>query len=1236
MKATEFLKGIWNKIFSDNEKSFKANGRYKDLAPEKSISNGHEYFKEIEWALNNPNINNMALAGPYGAGKSSIIESFFAQEKKYKPIIISMASFKGTGDKKKIPEDDGDDNQWSKIETEEIARGFLQQLFYKVDHSKIPQSRFRKLHRVSGIRIFSFILFAVAIVGAFFFIFDNQLIVSIFEKSVGWGAPYGINRVICGIISAMFSIILIALASCSVKWIWTHVGNAEINIADKAKISTEKGKEENIFNKYLDEIVYFFEATDYDVVILEDIDRFENTEIFVKLRELNRLLNSYESIDQHIVFVYALKDDFFETSTDRTKFFDFIVSVIPYINSTNSDNLLRRRIEEIKNSGMDVSIDDDYITRVAPFISDMRVLTSIFNDFVLYKNTLNKDKELKLSDEQMLSLMIYKNLHPQEFAAIESEQGVIKDSFKAKKQLISDKTDELQKELVKLKQRLEAVPEESLSSVEEYKLVLLFGLAKKNGTVSQIQTKDRSISTAEVMTEEFDLNLLCNTSLAVTIIQFNGKRRTENYGDISELGYDAKDIIARWEILKLKDQQAKEESEKRVEELRSEIYQLKALKIKDMISRYGVDFLSQDDNFAENNRLLVFFLRNGYIDENYVNYINYFHPDSITIDEQKFILSVRNYEGASDNEQEKDIIHKQRVIDRLISHEFRQVEILNYSLVQFLLSSNRNYDKQSELLSLLSSRTGEVKEFILRYLQKYDEGANTLIGKLSRENAYFWKDLMDDDAIPQDTRIHYFDLILNYADYNDVLQMNLDADDCIAHFIEATPAIFNKLKITPVNKICDLLSAIDFKIKDLDCMGVDQKICNLIYSESKYEINNEMLRQFVKLTDRTLLDLFTHAKHTVMLRIGNTNVLQNLSEHFDDYITNVVFLDENRNEEIDSIVDLCKKCTYWEDTVRVIDSQDAVFDDISPFIDMSDDNDQLVHFVNHIFESGKCILSWSNIKMYCQSFGISEYIFDLIQREIKDLVVLPDTLDDAFIMQLVSKKWDSEALGTFLKKYKLVDQKIDIATVPKENIKVMLDDNWLSYDVPVYTSICTVYPEYRMNYIMCDVEAFFASISEINLDSIPVDEIMSEAQIDEKKKISLINLIPESEMSYEMALVIRNTEMEISKPYVVAAWDLLEQKEKYQLLLNHIDVFENSELPALFNELEYMYRDLAKRNRHKVSLYASDYNISLVNKLEKRRYISSSGRESREKTVFDPVPRKVQEEYVYAWVRAST
>ena len=46
-----------------------------------------------------------------------------------------------------------------------------------------------------------------------------------------------------------------------------------------------------IFNRHLDEILYFFQATEYDVVIIEDLDRFGTSKVFLKLRELNFLLN---------------------------------------------------------------------------------------------------------------------------------------------------------------------------------------------------------------------------------------------------------------------------------------------------------------------------------------------------------------------------------------------------------------------------------------------------------------------------------------------------------------------------------------------------------------------------------------------------------------------------------------------------------------------------------------------------------------------------------------------------------------------------------------------------------------------------------------------------------------------------------------------------------------------------------------------------------------------------------
>ena len=75
----------------------------------------------------------------------------------------------------------------------------------------------------------------------------------------------------------------------------------------------------------------FFEETGYTIVLFEDIDRFKDTQIFAKLRELNLILNSAKQIGQKpIRFIYALRDNVF-TGTERVKFFDFILPIVPKV-----------------------------------------------------------------------------------------------------------------------------------------------------------------------------------------------------------------------------------------------------------------------------------------------------------------------------------------------------------------------------------------------------------------------------------------------------------------------------------------------------------------------------------------------------------------------------------------------------------------------------------------------------------------------------------------------------------------------------------------------------------------------------------------------------------------------------------------------------------------------------------------------------------------------------------------
>lgn len=1231
----DFIKKI-KQFFEKNRTS---NGeenslKYKDLAPDSNIANGNEYFEELKWALNNTKISNIALSGPYGAGKSSVIESFFAQNKEHKPLIISLAAFKGNKDCINEPGEGSNSGKEHFMESEEIAKGFLQQLFYRVDYKRIPQSRYRKLHRVKTSKIFWNLLAISLLILLSLCVINNDICSIIFYRMKNWGSAYNINSTVNFILSIILFMIIMGVISNAVKWTYTHIGNAEISIANKAKFTTDKANAETIFNKYLDEIVYFFEETDYDVVILEDIDRYENTEIFVKLRELNRLLNSYESIDRHIVFIYAMKDDFFKNSTERTKFFDFIVSVIPFINATNSDNLLRRRIDEIKKTGIEISIEDEFITKVAPFISDMRVLTSIFNDFVLYKNTLNVDKELNLSDEQMLSLMIYKNLNPQDFAAIESEQGIIKDSFKAKKKLIEQKTFEKEEKLNLLKGRIEGAIKDSVNSVEEFKILLLFNLSKRSGVVTNIQINGKVYKFAEIMSEDFDMNLLCGTPLVVSFFNATtNSNSTNNVDNIDDYSYDSMSVIERWESLKLLDREKKARAQEEIEELRDEIYQLKSLKIKDMISSFGTEFLSADDDFANKNKLLIFFLRNGYIDENYVNYINYFHPDSITVDEQRYILNIRNYGGIQDFEQ--NIVHKKRVVDRLVVHEFRQEEVLNFSLVEYLFSSEDDKDKQSELQILLASRSDNVKEFIQRYLQKFDENAKAFIEKISKSNLFLCEDLLSDETIPEDTKIHYFDMIISYSDLDSLLVMNEESSRSIAKFIEEQSDIFEKLELCPIERLLDLIHSLNIKIDSIKCRNVDNRIIELIYKESKYDLNTTMLLQYVEWRSPELLEMYTHSNYSTLRSINDQEVLSYIDDNIDTYIEKVFFSNENNCETESAIIEICEKYNFDDTAIRIVDSQTTIFKDIQILLDAVEDKGVVQTLIDHIIETKKFDVSWDNYYKYYICYGMTEFIFNRIQNDIEALIYSDEELDDELISELVQCNWIHEKFVQFIKKYKMKKFEVSISAIPKDSIISMIDENYIPFSVNIYDEINDEYKDCRLSYILNHYDEFFEIIEEIELEKIPLDELMESQKVRIEEKIMMIQFVPEDQITIKMAQVLRGTNITIEKKYIIAAWNCLEKNDKYQLLLNHIEVFDNSELPSLFKQLDYMYQDLAKRSsRHKVSLYCNEYNESLLKKLEKKRYVSSIGYEEKEKTEFTPIPKKIKERYVYGWVRA--
>lgn len=85
--------------------------------------------------------------------------------------------------------------------------------------------------------------------------------------------------------TGVMGMVIIAIMTVLFRWINTKWRSIEINIADKAVIKADEKDEALSLNKNMDEILYFFEETNYTLIVIEDLDRFDTPEVYTKLRD---------------------------------------------------------------------------------------------------------------------------------------------------------------------------------------------------------------------------------------------------------------------------------------------------------------------------------------------------------------------------------------------------------------------------------------------------------------------------------------------------------------------------------------------------------------------------------------------------------------------------------------------------------------------------------------------------------------------------------------------------------------------------------------------------------------------------------------------------------------------------------------------------------------------------------------------------------------------------------------
>ena len=686
------------------------------------------YNEALDFVFKEDDLLNIAISGPYASGKSSVIKTY--EEKHHgnlKGIHISLSYF-SPNLKSKIKNINPDD-EFTFNDELMLERKIINQLIHQIDPKQIPATDFKvKAEPNNWINIVW-----ASIIALFFCCFiyiDKTLLNKWLEE------PTQLTLILIGSLFTLITFVsykIIDLQHRKNLIRKLKIFQNEIDISSECDVS--------YFDKYLDEIIYILRKSKLDFIVFEDIDRYDDNLILNKLRELNYIYNQRQKNRKRkptkgktIKFIYLIKDEIFE-SKERTKFFDYILPIVPVMDNSNS---LGKMEELFKNENIYSDFSITFLDTLSLYLDDIRLIKNICNEYIIYKKKLPHQASW-FKKENLLAIIVYKNIFPEDYSLTRLGLGqgvvhrIIESLIKQRNSIYQNQMEQLDSEIQSQKDIIKKIYMNHLKNDDELEALYIklpFNIYN-NDYIFEDGTKISDLNTKELI-----FNLKKNKYKVKRSYYSNDYINYKEYFDDLEHDYEYKN---RREELKIIVDNKKLTLEEEIRKLEKQKLQLKSpnkiseiIKIKqannittDNIFKAHIDDQTEDKQYkSEYDKLasscyfplLRTLIIQGYIDENYNDYTSFYDEQGLP---QNDTLFLRNINERILNDWQLELKKPEIVLKRLNadnSSKFNEPAVLNFSLLDHILATNKTRDL-SQFINLFESNRGI--DFIEEYLSKY-------------------------------------------------------------------------------------------------------------------------------------------------------------------------------------------------------------------------------------------------------------------------------------------------------------------------------------------------------------------------------------------------------------------------------------------------------------------------------------------------------------------------------------
>lgn len=859
----------------------------RSLAPAYNKDHHQTYVSRLNAAVCDPRNKNVALTGRYGAGKSSILDKFIDdQEKLADPPTSKWQRFwqkirRTSKDPTKVLRisintlgpDEGEDL------TNRIQKELVKQLVYRAKPGEVRSSEFARTPRLRWWRAgLDALGVAVALVGLLW-LFGLRPVKDSLGSDDFWLPMAALFVLVLGILWA-------------IRW---YIGNrvvAQVS-AGGASIALE-GKSDSFFDKYLDELIAFFEATEPDIVVFEDLDRFDDPRIFDSLRELNTLVNSSahwrDRPDRPLRFVYAIKDSLFEKLGDeqqekdeadneqnedstsgtsrsatkkkkdtaaeaveranRTKFFEIVVPVVPFLSHSNARDHFLNELGKLRLP-KGTNIEHGLIDIVARHTTDMRLMINIGNEFVVYAERLlwvDVDKLAPgLTADRLFALIVYKNFHLADFEALPHRGSALDTLDKSRRDLVDESIKNLRNERSELVRGVPKLQKQrGLSAQLSQRLEVLQEAARM--TLQSATVGNNVLDVTATSEPTFWQPIGRSGSVEMSFRHHSGHNEVVRL-DRSKLGLlfpEASDSSS-WLELPPSDVS-------RLREIDVEIATLRGADFKSLLDDDRYKY--KDQTFREiaehtlPSTLAIDLVKQGYIDRFYAEYATVFYGEFLGVDVAKFF---RNSVWPNEMDVQFEFTTKgapanvltQAPADFLRTRSALNIDIVNHlmqldgtvslDLVDFL-SRQKNTDGQQFLMTYFNTPRSRSRELVALLAAKPWSGLFNFIAS---------EGVIDAD----ETNVSLLNAALLSARSFEAFELDDDARALIARLHAEIPAFCETQRGVPMKTLFAFLTAALPSVPNLRALSPELQ--NLVVDAKRYTLDASNLRAAATLPDET-------------------------------------------------------------------------------------------------------------------------------------------------------------------------------------------------------------------------------------------------------------------------------------------------------------------------------------------------------------------------------------------------